>query len=291
MIASMTGFGKAVKEWQDKKFTVEAKSLNSKQMDLSIKMPGMYKSKELEVRSKVSKWLGRGKIEVSLFVENNREDSPYTLNRELAEKYYRELNDLSESIGASSADPMGLVMKMPDVLKQERQELDQSEWDAIMEVIEEAIGELKGFRQKEGQSLYEDFKMRINSITSLLEKVLEFEPERMETVRQRINKNLEEWVGSDQVDQNRLEQELVYYLEKLDITEEKVRLTTHCNYFLETLDQANGSQGKKLGFISQEIGREINTIGSKANHAGIQKVVVQMKDELEKIKEQVLNAL
>lgn len=287
----MTGFGKATGEINNKKITVEVKSLNSKQADINVRIPSFYKEKELPLRSLVNKLLERGKIELNLYVELLGEQSSYSINTELFQKYYNELRDLSYSLDdKGKTDLMAIVSKMPDVLKSDRQELDENEWEVIQGVIEKAIANLDGFRTTEGESLENDLSQRIDNIANLLLDVEQFEEQRVASVRERIMSHLKDSVGEENINKDRFEQELIYYLEKFDVSEEKTRLNAHCNYFKETMGGTD-SQGKKLGFISQEIGREINTLGSKANHASLQKIVVQMKDELEKIKEQVLNIL
>lgn len=290
MIKSMTGFGKAVTTYGNKNITVEIRSLNSKQLDLNVRMPSLYREKEMGLRGLLSKQLARGKSELNISVENTGEESNYTLNQELALNYHSELKKLAKNIGQEDARTLDILIKMPDVLKTDRQQLDEKEWEVVAATVNEATKALIAFREQEGKILAQDFEARTLKILSLLEEVEKYEGERVKAVRERIEKNLEEWAGEQKIDRNRLEQELIYYLEKLDITEEKVRLRTHCAYFLDTLKTPE-SQGKKLGFIVQEMGREINTTGSKANHAEIQKLVVQMKDELEKIKEQMLNIL
>ncbi len=290
MIKSMTGFGKAVGEVNLKKITVEIKSLNSKQADITVRMPSFYKEKELEVRSYINKQLNRGKIEFNLYVELLGDQSSYQINKEIFEKYYHDLNELAEKLGAEKANIISSITKMPDVLKTERKELDQNEWISINEIIKKAINNLDDFRIKEGNVLEDELTLRINNISKLLSKVDEFEEARISIIKERINNHLKETVGESNINKDRFEQELIYYIEKFDVTEEKTRLSAHCKYFIETMNTSN-SEGKKLGFISQEMGREINTLGSKANNADMQKIVVQMKDELEKIKEQVLNIL
>jgi len=289
MIKSMTGFGKAVTSFGNKNITVEIRSLNSKQLDLNVRMPSLYREKEMGLRSMLSKTLGRGKSELNISLENIGEESNHTINHDLATNYFQELQKLSDKLGLQSPS-LETLIKMPDVMRAERQPLNEEEWKAVAQTIDQAVENLIDFRNREGGILEEDFKKRNNTILELLDAVEQYEEERVKTVREKIEKHLEESVGEQKVDQNRLEQELIYYLEKLDITEEKLRLRTHCAYFEDTLN-ADTSQGKKLGFIVQEMGREINTTGSKANHAEIQKLVVQMKDELEKIKEQMLNVL
>jgi len=290
MIASMTGFGKSQGHFEGKKITIELKSLNSKQGDFIIRMPSIYKEKELIIRSLLSKELQRGKVEISVYTEGSGEEVQHTFNRELAIRYYEGLKSLKEELALPETDYLSQIMRLPDVLQAERSDLSEAEWTALSVLLKEAISEIKDFRNQEGRKLEKDFIERVNQIETLLQEVEKHDPKRIEAIRERITKNLEEILSSENADYNRHEQELIYYIEKLDITEEKVRLRAHCEYFLETLE-SDHSQGKKLGFIAQEIGREINTIGSKANYAPIQRAVVQMKDELEKIKEQVLNVL
>ena len=287
----MTGFGKAVGNVGNKKVTIEVRSLNSKQLDASVKLPGLYKEKELSIRKLLSQKLERGKIDLSLFYESLEDERNYSINRDTVKSYYKELKELSGELGDdSSPEFLSILMKMPDVFKTERAELDESEWEGIWKLINEAVEKLNQFRTDEGEILGKDLSERVAAISSLLSDVSQYEDERMNTVKERIFKSLEDFAGKENIDQNRFEQEVIYYLEKLDVSEEKVRLSGHCEYFIKTMGESK-SQGKKLGFISQEMGREINTTGSKANHAEIQKLVVQMKDELEKIKEQILNAL
>lgn len=291
MIKSMTGFGKASGQINNKKITVEIKSLNSKQADINVRMPSFYKEKELPLRSYINQQLQRGKIELNLYVELLEGQSNHQINKELFKKYYTDLSALAQDLNQqNNTDLMAIVAKMPDVLKSEREELDENEWTAIQQIIETAINHLNDFRVSEGKSLEEDLKLRVSNITSLLAEVEKYDASRIEAIKERIANNLNEAVGENNVNKDRFEQELIYYIEKFDVTEEKTRLTTHLNYFLETANSPN-SEGKKLGFIGQEMGREINTLGSKANNADLQKIVVQMKDELEKIKEQVLNIL
>lgn len=286
MIQSMTGFGKAQSILPTKKITVEIRSLNSKQLDLTVKMPGVYREKELELRKFLADRIVRGKAELSIFVEHTGVDSNYVMNKPLVESYMNDLRQLSPE--AQDQELLAMAMRMPDVMRAEREELDPKEWEEILSTIEKAYQQFKGFRTKEGELLEQDFVQRVELILSAMEEALVYEPERIQTVKDRIQGNLDKL--NTETDANRFEQELIYYLEKLDITEEKVRLKGHCDYFLNTL-KAEQSSGRKLGFICQEMGREINTMGSKANHAEIQKCVVRMKDELEKIKEQILNVL
>ncbi len=287
----MTGYGKATGEINNKKISVEIKSLNSKQADINVRIPSFYKEKELPLRSYINKALQRGKIELNLYVELLGGQSNHEINKELFKKYYKDLSIVADELDQTdNTDFMSIISKMPDVLKTEREELDDNEWNAINKVIISAVEKLNEFRTSEGEALAEDIKLRISNISSLLKEVEKYDASRIETIKERISNNLNEAVGEDNVNKDRFEQELIYYIEKFDVTEEKTRLTTHLNYFLETANNPN-SEGKKLGFIGQEIGREINTLGSKANNADLQKIVVQMKDELEKIKEQVLNIL
>ena len=291
MLKSMTGFGKSTLELPNKKITFEIKSLNSKQFDLNTRIPGAIKEKEMEIRSLISSELERGKIDLSIFIEKAGDSSNYSINKELAITYYKELFVISEEINQDNFnDYLPMIMKLPDVMKPEIDSLDPNEWIEIKNAIQKSINLLNEFRKQEGNSLEKVIKKQIHNILDLLDKVPQYENKRIATIRERINKNLEDFVNDKKIDQNRLEQEIIYYLEKIDVTEEKVRLKKHCEYFLETIEEKR-SVGKKLNFISQEIGREINTLGSKANDVNIQKIVVQMKDELEKIKEQLFNIL
>jgi len=286
MIQSMTGYGKAVAEFSDKKITVEIRSLNSKSLDLNTRLPFLYKEKELEIRKLLSEKLQRGKIDFSITTEATSLSKAQSINPDIIKAYISEFKQIVPE--ASDAELLAIVMRLPDVMAFTCKEIDEDEWKQALELILKAVENLSQFRLDEGKVLEQEFIQRNNSILSLLKEVEPFEKERIGTLKERFTKNLEEL--SSEYDQNRFEQELIYYLEKLDITEEKVRLKNHCEYFLENL-KSDESEGKKLGFICQEIGREINTLGSKSNHSGMQKIVVQMKDELEKMKEQVLNIL
>lgn len=288
---SMTGFGKASKEIQNKKITVEVRSLNSKQLDLNLRMPYLYKAKELELRNEIAKQIERGKVDVSIYTESSLEAIPVAINKELAKNYFNELQSLSAELNANSVDLLAQVLRMPEVIKAEKEiaELDENEWKQVKQVVDEAIAEFQKFRDAEGATLNKEFDTRIKLLTDLLVKVNELDAPRIENIKQRIKNNIKDAIDPDKIDANRFEQELIYYIEKIDISEEKLRLQTHLDYFIATKQEP--ACGRKLGFIAQEIGREINTIGSKANDAGIQKIVVQMKDELEKIKEQLLNVL
>ncbi|WP_195501332.1 YicC/YloC family endoribonuclease [Bacteroides clarus] len=292
MIQSMTGYGKATAELPDKKINVEIKSLNSKAMDLSARIAPLYREKEMEIRNEISRMLERGKVDFSLWIEKKDAEQLATpINQELVEAYYKRIKEISASAGIPEpADWFATLLRMPDVMtKNETQELSDKEWAVAHVAVEEAIGHLIDFRKQEGAALEKKFREKIGNIARLLESVAPYEQERVGKVKDRITDALEKTLSVD-YDKNRLEQELIYYIEKLDVNEEKQRLSNHLKYFISTLESGSG-QGKKLGFIAQEMGREINTLGSKSNHAEMQKIVVQMKDELEQIKEQVLNVM
>lgn len=289
MIQSMTGFGRATLILPEKKISVEVKSLNSKQVDINTRIPSFYKEKELEVRSLLSSKLRRGKIELSIFIENTDSNSQHKINKDLVENYINSLQNLGDE-KISAGELLNIAMRHPDAIKVVREEINEEEWTAIMVVVNEAVESLVDYRKAEGHSLEIDIKEQILKIESLHSEVPKYEQERIDAIKERISTKLNEVLQTVDFDQNRLEQEMIYFIEKLDVSEEKVRLKNHCAYFIETMNSKESS-GKKLGFISQELGREINTMGSKANHTEIQKIVVQMKDCLEKIKEQVLNVL
>lgn len=286
MIHSMTGFGKATLQLPTKKITVEVKSLNSKSLDLNVRLPQTYREKELPLRNLIALQLERGKVDFSLYSEVTAEETSNKINGPIVLAYINQMKSLIPD--ADETELMKMAVRMPDALKVERQELDENEWVLIQQVIDDAIVNMKAFRSSEGATLEADFVKRINSIRSLMHDVIELDVERIITVKDRLRANLKDLQVT--VDENRFEQEVIYYLEKMDITEEKVRLGKHLDYFIETIAGAEAN-GRKLGFIAQEMGREINTMGSKSNHAEMQKKVVLMKDELEKIKEQVLNVL
>ncbi len=286
----MTGFGKASLEIRGKTIVAEVRSLNSKQLDLSLKLPALYRSKELELRATCARFIERGKADVVVYFESKEPEKGISINTSLAKYYYHELKKLAIELNEPSHDLLSHIIKMPEVMKPEAQETDENEEKDLTICLEKAIKEFLNFRFAEGKVLEKEFFERLSNILNLLSAIEELDSKRTADLRKRIEKNLEELIQKDRIDQNRLEQELIYYIEKIDITEEKLRLKTHCDYFLKTMREEE-SVGRKLGFITQEIGREINTIGSKANDAGIQKLVVQMKDELEKIKEQLLNVL
>jgi uncharacterized protein (TIGR00255 family) len=288
MLQSMTGFGKSNGVFNSKKISVEIRSLNSKGLDLSMKLPSCYRELESEIRKIVAERLDRGKIDLGLFLESSGDASNGLINKELANHYYRELKSLNEAWNEAPVDYLSLVIRMPEVLNQQSFELSDEERDFILNLIESTCDKLNAFRQQEGEALFKEFNFRITEIHRLLKEIPEFENERLVTIRERITKGLAEIEGLN-VDENRLEQEMIFYIEKFDISEEKMRLSNHLNYFTETITLPRS--GKKLGFIAQEIGREINTLGSKSNHLEMQKRVVEMKDALEKMKEQILNTL
>ena len=286
----MTGFGKATAELLNKKITVEIKSLNSKQLDLSVRIPSIYKEHELSVRSLIAQRLERGKVDFAIYIENTGKETTSQINQNILEGYYKQIKESSERLGIDvPSDWFQVLLRLPDVLKYEVQEADENEWKLVLKTINKAIDQLTEFRRQEGLMLKNLFDQKIANIGNLQTEIEKFENERIEKVKTRITEALEKIENFD-YDKNRFEQEMIYYIEKLDINEEKSRLSNHLKYFIETINSGSG-QGKKLGFISQEIGREINTMGSKSNHAQMQQVVVQMKDELEQIKEQVLNVL
>tara|TARA_R110002050_G_scaffold157464_2_gene286097 strand:- start:9875 stop:10720 length:846 start_codon:yes stop_codon:yes gene_type:complete len=281
----MTGYGKSVLQLPSKKVTIELKSLNSKSLDLNARMPSIYREKELAIRKLIANKLVRGKIDFSIYVETTAEDTSTQINTPVVKQYMQQLKNV---VDGNDIELLKMAVRFPDALNTVREEIDENEWQLIETEIQAAVNDLINHRLNEGKVLEQDFNMRVKSIDDLLEQVITMDPERVEGVRERLLKGVEEL--KEKYDENRFEQELVYYIEKFDITEEKVRLKNHLNYFLETINSED-SNGKKLGFISQEMGREINTIGSKSNHAPMQQLVVQMKDELEKIKEQLLNVL
>ncbi|MDA7549804.1 YicC family protein [Flavobacteriaceae bacterium] len=285
MIKSMTGYGKSVIQLPTKKITVELKSLNSKNLDLNTRVPSSYREKELEIRKLISKSLVRGKIDFNLYIEITGEKTNAKVNEGVVKQYMNQLKNISS---VAEVELLKMAVKMPDSMKIEREEIDAGEFKNILEAVNEALTAINQYRSDEGTVLENDFKIRIKNISELLIKIVAVDSERMAIVKDRLRKAVEDL--KEAVDENRFEQELIYYLEKYDITEEKVRLKNHLNYFNEALASSD-SNGKKIGFICQEIGREINTIGSKSNHAPMQQLVVQMKDELEKIKEQSLNVL
>ncbi len=291
MIKSMTGFGKYVSKTENADITVEIRSLNSKQLDLGVRLPQMLKEKEIEIRKMISSVLLRGKVDVFITVDEDGEVTPVEINMSLAKKYYSEMVRMSDVVPANSdTDYTSLVLRMPEIIKVKDVELDENLWSNAKVAVQKAVEYLDVHRTEEGVVLEVDFRKRVEKILQLLGTVGNFEKKRVQNIKDRITGNIESYLKDPNVDINRLEQEMIYYIEKLDITEEKVRLENNCLYFLENLGNAESS-GKKLGFISQEIGREINTLGAKANDSDLQRVVVLMKDELEKIKEQLFNIL
>ncbi len=292
MLVSMTGFGKAAVELQNKKISIEIKSLNSKQLDINSKIPSLYREKDLQLRAEIKNRLERGKIELAISVEQFGFEQKTAINKLAVASYYQQISKLSEElkIPINQESILQHILKLPDSLTTSRDELEEGDWQELFKAFIRAILDLKSFREEEGKMLQKDILERISNIESLLRNIQKYEKKRIDSVKLRIKERLCELAEQQNVDDNRLEQEMIYYLEKMDITEEKVRLLSHCNYFAQTVNQ-NEPVGKKLAFIAQEIGREINTLGSKANDSDMQKIVIQMKDELEKIKEQILNVL
>ncbi|OJV39592.1 MAG: YicC family protein [Bacteroidales bacterium 36-12] len=291
MVQSMTGFGKATGEFNGRKIVVEIKSLNSKQLDISTRIAGLYREKDIEIRNEVSQRLERGKIDLALYIENTGKESITQINQTAVESYYNQIKAIADNTGIDiPSNWFEILMRLPDVLKTESVELDEDEWQEVKKILSAAIEQIIIFRKQEGKSLEQVFRTKIANIDRLLLDIVPFESERIDKIRTKLEDNLQNIADKFDYDQNRLEQELIYYIEKLDVNEEKIRLKTHLDYFIETMDKEN-APGKKLGFITQEIGREINTLGSKSNHGEMQKIVVLMKDELEQIKEQVLNVL
>lgn len=290
MIQSMTGYGKTIVTYKEKKINVEIKSLNSKALDLSTRIAPLYREKEMEVRQMIGKAVERGKVDFSLWIEKETGVDPTPINSALVENYYRQITDLIKKTNLPEPDDwIATLMRMPDVLtKTDSDVLDEEEWQVVRQAVVDAINKLVEFRKQEGAALYKKFSEKIDNISALLSEIEPFEKGRVENIRSKIIDGLKS-IPEVEYDKNRMEQELIYYIEKLDISEEKQRLANHLKYFRETMEEGHG-QGKKLGFIAQEMGREINTTGSKSNQAEMQNIVVKMKDELEQIKEQVLNA-
>ena len=290
MLLSMTGYGKTEVSLSDKKITIEIKSLNSKNIDTNLKLPAIYREKELQIRRILQDKLKRGKVDCSIYYELNEGISTSQINPDVFENYYRQIKNLQEKLGIKETDPISSILKMPDTVRTEKMTLNEDEWILIKQGLEESIEKLIEFRTQEGKSMESDLLERVESILLLRKTIEAFETNRIDKLRERIRKSIDELKISEELDSNRFEQEMIFYLEKLDISEEKVRLAKHCKYFLETMED-EGPAGKKLGFITQEMGREINTLGSKANDSDIQHIVVKMKDDLEKIKELILNIL
>ncbi len=291
MILSMTGYGKAVAQYQGKKINVEVKSLNSKALDVNARIAPLYREKEMEIRQKLQNQVVRGKVDFCIWIEKDAAQDATPINADLIRHYYDEINRIAYEKEMSLEMNWNTLLRMPDVMsKTEVETLSNEEWEAASKAIDEAIAAFTDFRRQEGAALEKKFNEKIDNIEALMLSIEPFEKARVEKIRQRLEAGLSQIKDVD-YDKNRLEQELIYYIEKLDISEEKQRLANHLNYFRETMSEAEGGQGKKLGFIAQEMGREINTTGSKSNQAEMQNIVVKMKDELEQIKEQVLNAL
>ena len=287
----MTGFGKAEFEVNNKKFTIEIKSLNSKQIDINTRTPALYREKDIVIRKALSEKLTRGKVDFNIYVENLGDDSNSKINEPILKSYFEHLSKISKDLNLDvDHSTLQATMRLPDVVKTEYETLDEQEWKVIYQNILSALEDIDTFRIQEGEALLTDIKGNVQNIQKLLAEIEPFEEQRIDLVRTRLTESLDKVKLNGNVDPNRFEQELIFYLEKLDINEEKVRLSNHCEFFLETIEQAIPT-GKKLGFISQELGREINTIGSKANETNIQRIVVQMKDHLERVKEQLLNVL
>lgn len=290
MIRSMTGFGKATGNSGNNIITVEVKSLNSKFLELNLRLPSVYKDKDLDLRNEISKDIERGKVDFIVTIEQIAGKRKNAFNKAVIKQYFEDIKEIRKELKLDPTDYLDVIMRLPNVLNVDKSEADAKEWKVIEQLSRKALKDFNGFRMKEGKVLEKDFEARINAIDGYLKKIEKSEPGRMKNIKWRIGKNLESIDDGNGIDKNRFEQELIYYLEKIDITEEKVRLRSHLNFFRETLKEAD-SNGKKLGFILQEIGREINTIGSKANDAIIQRLVVMMKDELEKMKEQTANVV
>jgi uncharacterized protein (TIGR00255 family) len=285
---SMTGFGKITGSFESKKVSIEIRSLNSKSLDLNVRIASNYRELESEIRKIVGEELDRGKIDVYINLDSTGDTKNFTLNKDLAKAYFEDLKEVNALINGKTEDYLSLILRMPDIYNNEREELSTEEKTWLLALMREACGKLNEFRRQEGDALVQEFTLRIEDIRRLLLEVPKYEAERLEVVRDRMRKGLEE-LENGKHDQNRLEQEMIFYIEKLDVSEEKMRLMNHLDYYIQTMKVP--MSGKKLGFISQEIGREINTLGSKSNHAEMQKLVVDMKDNLEKIKEQILNTL
>lgn len=290
MLLSMTGYGRTTGQYQDKLITVDLKSLNSKFMDLRIRTPQNYRSKEAEIRQQVNDVLTRGKVELNIDIKSENGAEVQTINHRLFKSYFNDINSLKGELGFDTGDIVQTILRIPNVISQEESEIDEAEWKTLMDTLANTVVEFNKFRAQEGKAMEKDLISQINEIQDFLGQVDPHEKARIEKVKERLDRQLEENFSKDKVDRNRFEQEIIYYLEKIDITEEKVRLAQHCKYFLEILGNNKAEKGKKLAFISQEMGREINTLGAKAYSSELQKLVVAMKDNLEKIKEQLANA-
>lgn len=291
MLLSMTGYGRASSTYEKKTISVEVRSLNSKYTDIRLKVPSNFREREHQLRKLLTNKAERGKIEMTIEVKSMTGDDGYGLNMPLFKKYFSELSALADELGTSKEGLMQGILRIPNVVMAEDSDIDEEEWKAILNTVNEALEKFHSFRLAEGAAMEEDLRLRVNNILQALEQVNPFEKERIVLLQNRLRQNLQEFFGKENVDENRFEQEVIFYLEKIDITEEKVRLAQHCQYFLEQLDNKKTTKGRTLSFISQEMGREINTLGAKAYSADIQRLVVGMKDDLEKIKEQIANSV
>lgn len=291
MLLSMTGYGRLSTAYGEKTISVELRSLNSKYTDVRMKMPQNYKEKEAEIRKLVIDRVERGKIDLTIEVNSPSGGDDYGLNEALFRKYHSELSRLSGELNIPNGDMLQAILRLPNVVASAAETIDEGEWDAVVQAMKAALDKFQQFRRTEGEAMEKDMILRVNNITGLLAQLDPYEEERVSRLRQRLHSNLEEHLGKEKIDENRFEQEILFYLEKIDLTEEKVRLSQHCKYYLEELAKPNSQKGRKLSFISQEMGREINTMGAKAYSSDIQRLVVGMKDELEKIKEQVANSV
>jgi uncharacterized protein (TIGR00255 family) len=287
----MTGYGRLSTAYGEKTISVELRSLNSKYTDVRMKMPQNYKEKEAEIRKLVIDRVERGKIDLTIEVNSPSGGDDYGLNEALFRKYHSELSRLSGELNIPNGDMLQAILRLPNVVASAAETIDEGEWDAVVQAMKAALDKFQQFRRTEGEAMEKDMILRVNNITGLLAQLDPYEEERVSRLRQRLHSNLEEHLGKEKIDENRFEQEILFYLEKIDLTEEKVRLSQHCKYYLEELAKPNSQKGRKLSFISQEMGREINTMGAKAYSSDIQRLVVGMKDELEKIKEQVANSV
>ncbi|MCK4920764.1 MAG: YicC family protein [Bacteroidales bacterium] len=290
MLHSMTGYGKTEISLPNKKVIIEIKSLNSKNIDTNLKIPVIFREKELIIRKLIQNALKRGKIECSIYYELNDGLTPTNINQQVFKNYYNQLHELQEELKIENSDLTATIMRLPDTMKTQRLEIGEDEWDVLEQGLKDTLSQVSEFRKQEGKAMQKDLLSHSENILALKESLLPFEDSRIEKLRDRMNKSMTEFFQSEKTDKNRFEQEMIFYIEKLDISEEKIRLLNHCNYFNETVNNESEA-GKKLAFIAQEMGREINTLGSKANDSNIQHIVVKMKDELEKIKEQTLNIL
>ncbi len=289
MVRSMTGYGQATNQFKDKTIRVEIKSLNGKTTDVRCKIPGRYKEKEVQLRKHLISRAYRGKFDFMISIESDKGDGEYGLNKTLFKKYYSELMELQEDLDIPQSDFISAILRIPNVVGSINEDLDEEEWNMVLKTVDSAIDALNSFREEEGVAIADDLGSGATCISNLITDAEKYEEGRITALRKKFRKKLKDFLVDDLVDRNRFEQEIIYYIEKLDINEEKVRLTQHCKYFLEVLNSPDNSKGKKLGFIAQEMGREINTMGAKANENSIQKIVVSMKDELEKMKEQIAN--